>query len=149
MDELIKKLDYTGQANVFGINYPESFSKHLDSVSKMTTIRKEVEPSDRIEFAIAFAIAQQELNDCILTIAPQLFEDAVFWCCYPKGTSKKYNGEFNRDQGWEAMIPFGLKGVRIVSIDEDWSALRFRKSNYEPTPKSQSYSLGSSYGHII
>jgi hypothetical protein len=49
---------------------------------------------------------------------------------YPKGTSKKYKCEFNRDTGWSALGEFGLEGVRQVAIDEDWSALRFRKVDY-------------------
>ena len=47
---------------------------------------------------------------------------------YPKGTSKKYKCEFNRDSGWPALGAGGYEPVRMVAIDEDWSALRFRKA---------------------
>jgi hypothetical protein len=50
--------------------------------------------------------------------------------CYPKGTSKKFKCNFNRDSGWQVMGQHGLEGVRQVAIDEDWSALRFRKVEF-------------------
>jgi hypothetical protein len=53
--------------------------------------------------------------------------DAQLWMVYPKGSSKKYKCEFNRDTGWTALGVAGYEPVRQVAIDEDWSALRFRK----------------------
>jgi hypothetical protein len=46
---------------------------------------------------------------------------------YPKGSSKAYRCEFNRDTGWQALGAAGFEPVRQVSIDADWSALRFRR----------------------
>ncbi len=57
-------------------------------------------------------------------------EDVVLWFAYPKGTSKNYKCDFNRDNGWDALGELNFEGVRIVSIDEDWSALRFRKVRF-------------------
>lgn len=54
--------------------------------------------------------------------------DEVVWLAYPKLSSKKYTCEFNRDTGWQALGDIGFEGVRMVAIDEDWSALRFRKA---------------------
>src|SRR6476620_9127058 len=49
---------------------------------------------------------------------------------YPKGTSKKYSCDFNRDDGWEVLRQAGFDGVRQVAIDDDWSALRFRRFEF-------------------
>jgi hypothetical protein len=57
-----------------------------------------------------------------------LEEDALFWFAYPKKSSKKYQCEFNRDNGWQSLGDLGFEPVRMVAIDEDWSALRFRKA---------------------
>jgi hypothetical protein len=59
----------------------------------------------------------------------------VVWVAYPKGSSKKYTCEFNRDSGWSSMGAQGLEPVRMVAIDEDWSALRFRRVDYIKTMK--------------
>jgi len=35
-----------------------------------------------------------------------------------------------RDDGWQVLGDIGYEGVRMVAIDEDWSALRLRKTSY-------------------
>lgn len=47
-----------------------------------------------------------------------------------EGTSRRYTCEFNRDTGWAALHKAGFDTVRQVAIDEDWSALRFRRIEY-------------------
>jgi hypothetical protein len=46
---------------------------------------------------------------------------------YPKGTSKTLKSEVNRDSGWDVLRSAGFDTVRLVAIDADWSALRFRR----------------------
>jgi hypothetical protein len=48
------------------------------------------------------------------------------WVTSYKGTSK-HSTEINRDSINEFGLALDLKGVAIISIDEDWSALRFKK----------------------
>ena len=43
---------------------------------------------------------------------------------------KRYICEFNRDDGWQVIRGAGFDSVRQVAIDEDWSALRFRRVEY-------------------
>jgi hypothetical protein len=38
--------------------------------------------------------------------------------------------EFNRDKGWGVLARSGFDCVRQVAIDEDWSALRFRRIEF-------------------
>ena len=55
-----------------------------------------------------------------------LKHEGLFWICYPKGSSKKYTCEFNRDNGWTKLGELGFEPVRQIAFDEDWSALRFK-----------------------
>jgi hypothetical protein len=57
----------------------------------------------------------------------------VVWFAYPKGTSKRYACEINRDTGWAALGQAGFEPVRMVAIDEDWSAVRFRRAEFIKT----------------
>ncbi len=84
----------------------------------------------KIEFLLSFVKTKQEVETIALTLEKKLAGDAIIWFCYPKGTSKKYRVEINRDNGWDALRKLGLDTVRAVSIDEDWSALRFRKLEF-------------------
>ncbi len=63
-------------------------------------------------------------------ISPRLQGDAILWVYNPNGSSKKYHRDFNRDREWQTLGDFGLEGVRMVAIDEDWRTLRFRKTAY-------------------
>ena len=36
--------------------------------------------------------------------------------------------DLNRDALWKLMEPEGFEGVRLVSLDETWSAMMFRKT---------------------
>jgi hypothetical protein len=56
--------------------------------------------------------------------------DAIVWFAYPKGTSKRYTCDFNRDTGWDVLGRLGFEPVRQVALDEDWSALRFRRAEF-------------------
>jgi hypothetical protein len=76
------------------------------------------------------------------TIAKKAKGDAVVWFAYPKGTSRKYKSEINRDNEWQVLGELGFEGVRSVAIDEDWSAARFRRVEFIKTMKrDQKYAM--------
>ncbi len=52
------------------------------------------------------------------------------WFAYPKGTSKKYKSEIDRGSGWNMLGQEGFEPVRMVAIDDDWSAKRFRRAGF-------------------
>ncbi|MFM9950123.1 MAG: hypothetical protein ACKV1O_19470 [Saprospiraceae bacterium] len=133
MDALFKKLNYKGQQQVVSINHPATFNANLASLAGETEIITDLSKSEEITFILVFVTQQSEIDRLIPLIAPKLQGDAVVWMCYPKGTSKKYRCDFNRDTGWAILGQYNLEGVRAVAIDEDWTALRFRKVEYIKT----------------
>ena len=50
--------------------------------------------------------------------------DALAWVAYPKGG--KLGTDLNRDVLAAALAERGVRAVRQVSVDDTWSALRFR-----------------------
>jgi hypothetical protein len=48
------------------------------------------------------------------------------WIAYPKGSSQKAT-DLNRDILANEMRGYGLDSVRLISIDDTWSAMRFKK----------------------
>jgi len=127
MHPLFKKLNYKDQPAILVLGHPDSFKPILDEMRPHASIITEMGQDKSIQFAIAFVKTQQEVNATVTSIAPLLEGDAILWMCYPKGTSKRYTCDFNRDTGWDIFGEYGMEGVRQVAIDEDWSALRFRK----------------------
>ena len=50
--------------------------------------------------------------------------DRIVWIAYPK--SGQLGTDLNRDKLWKMVEEKGIRPVRQVSIDDAWSALRFR-----------------------
>ncbi len=130
MDAIFKKLNLKNQPVVFVLQHPEVFEESLSSIASNHNIKTKVRKTDKIEFFIAFVTKKADIDKIVHQVAPLLNGDAVFWMAYPKGTSKKYKADFNRDNGWALMAAYDLIGVRMVAIDEDWSAMRFRKKQF-------------------
>jgi hypothetical protein len=133
MTPLFKKLNFKIQDPVLVVNAPESFEKETDQLLPFTTILNDPELVATCSFIIAFVTQQAEVDALAFLLSKKLEGDGILWFCYPKGSSKKYKCNFNRDTGWNALAKEGFEGVRMVAVDEDWSALRFRKVQYIKT----------------
>jgi len=125
---VFKKLNLKDQRQIVILNAPASFDPELRALGGVTVLRKP--PAGEIEFSLAFVTKQQELDSLAKSIAAKAKGDAVVWFAYPKGTSKKYKSEINRDHGWQVLGDLGFECVRGVAIDEDWSAARFRRVEF-------------------
>jgi hypothetical protein len=130
MTSLFKKLNYKNQSIIVAIDSPKSFQKELESMSEIAIIKKDMKNVKEIEFVIGFVTKQDELDKFFADTSKRLKGDAVVWLCYPKMSSKNYKCDFNRDTGWENIGQYQLEPVRQVSIDDDFSALRFRRVDF-------------------
>ncbi len=135
MTALFKKLNYKSQDSIVILNSPMEFSDEQKAMSAICNVENDSNKIEDIEFVLSFVQTVGEVNSIISSIAPKVKGDAVVWFAYPKKTSKKYKAEINRDFGWDMLGNFGFEAVRAVAIDEDWSALRFRKVEYIKTMK--------------
>jgi hypothetical protein len=126
---LFKKLNVGEHRTIHVLNAPASFKKELGQLDGFN-IKRRVAAKDTTGFAIAFCVTQSELNVASSKFIKAANGDAVLWVAYPKGTSKKYQCEFNRDSGWAILAAADFETVRMVAIDEDWSAMRFRRVEF-------------------
>ena len=124
MTPLWKKLNLTTQNGVVILNAPHSFASESQALSLPISVEL---TSTMPDFLLAFVTKRDEIA-AIAQKLGQIDGDPVLWFAYPKGSSKNYQCDFNRDSGWEPMADIGLRPVRQVAIDADWSALRFRNT---------------------
>jgi hypothetical protein len=129
MPSIFEKLNLKQQREILVVNAPPSFESELRALKDVTVLR-DPKKAKAIHFALAFAIKQADVDSLSQVLASKAEGDALLWFAYPKATSKRYKCEFNRDTGWNAMRSAGFDTVRQVAIDEDWSALRFRRAEY-------------------
>ena len=132
MTSIFDKLNLKAQREIAVFNVPASFEAELKHLKGIKILRDARNPT-AIQFALAFVMQQNELNRLSKILADGSEGDALLWFAYPKGTSKRYTCDFNRDTGWQVIRRAGFDSVRQVAIDEDWSALRFRRVAYVKT----------------
>jgi hypothetical protein len=130
MTPLFKKLNFKDHKQILVLNAPQSFGEELSAMEESTQVIHSIEEAGEIEFTLGFVIDQLGIDNYIHSIQDKLVADPIVWIAYPKASSKKYTCAFNRDTGFGILGKYGFEGVRQVAIDEDWSALRFRKVNY-------------------
>jgi hypothetical protein len=123
------KLNLGLQKQIVVYAAPASFEGELTQLKTVSILRDPKNPA-AVKVALAFVTAQKQLDRLSALLAKAAEGDALLWFAYPKGTSKRYRCEFNRDTGWDVMRKAGFDTVRAVAIDEDWSALRFRRLEY-------------------
>jgi hypothetical protein len=126
---VFEKLNLKDQREIVVIDAPASFEGELKKLTGVT-VKRRVAPGASMEFVLVFATRQAEVEVAARLLAKKAAGDAVVWVAYPKGTSKRYTCEFNRDTGWASLGAIGFEPVRQVAIDEDWTALRFRRAEF-------------------
>jgi len=127
-----QKLNLKDHSQILVLSAPGSFEPELATLDGVKILRK-LQGAGDIAFSLAFVTKQQEVDSLGEAIAKRAKGDAVVWFAYPKGTSKKYKSEINRDTGWQVLGRQGFEPVRSVAIDEDWSAVRFRRVEFIKT----------------
>jgi hypothetical protein len=145
MQALLKKLNYKSKSPVHLLFVPEELSELPAYLSASTRIITSLEnDNSSVGFAMVFATKLEVIESAVHTLAPLLDGDAVLWICYPKGSSKRYRCDFNRDTGWQVCGQYNLEPVRQVAVNEDWSALRFRKTQFiKQLTRSSDMALGA------
>lgn len=130
MKDLLSKLNYSEQERIAVLNAEDNFYASLSDELKNVTIDKEIDPRYPYNFIILFVKSVSDVEFLTPIVLHNLMADGVLWLCYPKKTSKKYRSDIDRDHGWKVLNDAGLHGIRMVAIDADWSALRFRNIKY-------------------
>jgi hypothetical protein len=130
MDALFKKMNFKDSPSVVVINAPVDFESTIESMKNWTVFYRDFSLIDNTDFIIAFCTTQKEVDAISVEVASKLVGDGLLWFAYPKGSSKKFKCDFNRDTGWTLLGQQGFEPVRVVAIDNDWSALRFRRVEF-------------------
>lgn len=120
---LAKKLVLKPGNRVLILNHEAEFQ---DSINALKTFFIEtVHTTGRYDAIIVFVNNQSELERITQPVIRAVTESTIFWIAYPKASSG-IQTDITRDKGWESVTTHGMIPVSQVSVDEKWSALRFR-----------------------
>ncbi len=138
---LAKKLLIKPGQRILILNAPPNYVAQLGELPPDSVLSQKAE--GLFDFVHVFAHSKAELDQLAPQAIQLLKKDALFWISYPKVSSKAYV-DLNRDKGWGAVTSAGFEGVSLISIDETWSAMRFR-----PVVKPAEGRVGSRSNNVV
>jgi hypothetical protein len=133
---LLEKLQLTDERNLLIQGLPSSIEKQfvkLAFAKNLTPLLK----SKKIDFALVFAINEQQLGAIVREVLPALRPDGKFWVAYPKPGSKIAT-TLNRGCSWGCITGSGYEMVRDVALDHVWTAVRFKRVTSPTVPAAVS-----------
>ena len=122
---LAKKLQMKAGQRAVIINPPAGYLERLDPLPEGVELAET--PEGQCDFVQLFVKNMDDLQKFLPVAAQAVKHDALLWIAYPKGGAKA-GTDLNRDILWDAVSQHNLSGVTLVSLDEIWSAMRFRPS---------------------
>ena len=101
------------------------WSSHDDRLSLIGPLPSGVSVAsglDTATTAIVFADDAASIRAFLVKHGNDLAEPEHLWVLYPKGNQ----ADINRDTLWPIVGEHGLRPITQISVDDTWSALRFR-----------------------
>lgn len=124
MNPILKKLQFKQQSPVLVLLGPPEFK----DTQAAFEVPVHSAAKGKYAFVLGFAKSQAEATAHAKAAKKALLDErSLFWIAYPKGSSKKYQADLNRDSLHTLMQKNGFDGVSLVALDEDWSAMRFKR----------------------
>lgn len=108
------------------INPPEGYLQQISPLPEGATV--ETTANGTYDVVQSFMKNQAEVDALAPLALEALKPEGRLWLCYPKGTSK-IKSDINRDKGWDVVTNAGWGGIRLISLDDTWSALMFRQES--------------------
>jgi hypothetical protein len=136
-ESIFDKLQFNEEKNLLIQGLPSSIEKQFVKLSYSKNVTPLLK-SKKVDFALVFAVNVNQLCGIMNDVLPALHKDSKLWIAYPKTTSKIVS-DLNRDCSWEVLCNSGYEGVRQVTLDHVWTAMRFQKAESSPG-KGRSFS---------
>lgn len=127
---VLEKLQLKDEKNILIQGLPSSIEKQFVKLSYAKNITPLLK-TKKVDFALVFAINQNQLNSILKEVMPALHLESKFWVAYPKTTSKIVS-DLNRDCSWDILCDNGYEAVSQIALDHVWTAMRFKKSEQIP-----------------
>ncbi len=123
---VFEKLQLKEEKNLLVQGLPSSVEKQFAKIS----FSKSVTPllkSRKIDFALVFAINQNQLTGIMQDVLPAMHNEGKLWIAYPKATSKIVS-DLNRQCTWACLKSKGFESIQETELDHVWTAVRFGKN---------------------
>jgi len=120
---LLRKLRLQPGQRILILNAPPGYVKSLGTLPEGVELVDH--PAESLDLVHLFVRDVAELARFGPVAIQAVKHDGLLWISYPKRSSKVQT-DLTRDVGWDLVVQAGLRPVTQISVDETWSALRFR-----------------------
>lgn len=124
MATIAEQLDMVGRQEMVVSNPPDSFLLVMAPLPtpKIDPVLSGVAQTD---YLLAFVQSKAEVDLLAAELPARLVGDAQLWLAYSSRST-----ELGPDTGWQSVTAAGFQAIATVVIDTNWTALRFRRSQY-------------------
>ncbi len=124
---LVKRLGIKPGHKLLILNAPEGYVDQLDVLPEGATLMTTSEhlTDAAFDFVHLFVRSKAEVDAQALAVMSACKPGGLVWFSYPK-LSGKIKVDITRNVGWETVSKAEWRPVTAISIDDTWSALRFR-----------------------
>ncbi len=120
---VLEKLQSKAGRTLLLYGAPEHYLASVAEVPEGAAVTSELQPAFILQM---FIRSQAELESALEKIAHLVLPGGMLWVTYPKLTSR-LKGDIHRDTINAYAQRIGWIGIAIVSIDDEWSALRLKR----------------------
>ncbi|MBN1246758.1 MAG: hypothetical protein JXC32_03830 [Anaerolineae bacterium] len=124
MTPLVKKLRLLPGQRALILNSPEGYVEGLGELPEGVALSHEA-GGDTFDFVHLFVKHSEEFAALGPVARHAIKYDGMLWISYPK-RSAKVQTDLSRDAMWGLLTDAGMRPVSQISIDDTWSAVRFR-----------------------
>ncbi|HEY4194173.1 MAG TPA: hypothetical protein VGM63_01455, partial [Mucilaginibacter sp.] len=123
MNKLTEKLQVKAGTKWLFFNAPGNYLPLIEPLPN--DVQTDFEPAGEYNGIQLFIKNSTELADALAVIQHLLKPDTIFWITYPKKASG-IKTDLEMMGSWDAPTALGLRIVTSVSVNETWTALRFK-----------------------
>lgn len=120
---LAQKLKIKENQELFLVNAPADFAEKLGPLPAGVRLLSSGKKPDQVHW---FVKNQAQIEKDVNRVISLLQEPTLLWIYFPKGSSG-IQTDLTRDKGWDALSPYSLQFISLISFDNTWSAFAMRK----------------------
>ncbi len=120
-----QKLGIKPDRKVVFVNAPQGYDALLGALPDGVTVLPKALASRPADLIQVFVASRKELETQLPKLKKALAPGGALWVTYHKGTSQ-VKTDINRDSINAYANTIGMQGVAMISVDEDWAALRLK-----------------------
>ena len=120
---LLKKLGIKPKQRITIVNAPNGYHEQLGELPAGVELATTL--NGTFDLVHVFIKNKAEIDQYALNAIQAVKPGGSLWFSYPK-KSAKIPTDISRDVGWDAVSNAGWRPVTLISIDDVWSAFRFR-----------------------